>query len=285
MPQAGDPAKGSPLSYQGRSRAARPGGVQGQSPWPCFLLILHAVSAGDGPAVVLLHGLFGSGRTLGVVARRLVAEGFRAVSLDLRNHGASGHAAGMGYAAMAGDVAETLDALGVGACAVLGHSIGGKVGMALALGGAVGVGRLVVADIAPVRYAPHFRGYVEAMLAVPAGASRGEADAALSGVVADAGVRAFLLQNRVPGGWRLGLAEIAAGLGAIEGWDVASGGYGGPVLVVEGGRSEYVGAEGRAAFAAAFADVRFAVLAGAGHWLHAEEPAAFGDAVVGFLLE
>ncbi len=248
-------------------------------------MILHAVSAGKGPVVVLLHGLFGSGRTLGVVSRRLVAEGFRAVSLDLRNHGASGHAAGMGYAAMAGDVAETLDALGVEACAVLGHSMGGKAGMALALGGAVRVERLVVADIAPVGYAPHFRGYAEAMLAVPAGASRGEADAALAGVVADAGVRAFLMQNRVPGGWRLGLAEIAAGLGAIEGWEVAGGRYGGPVLVVEGGRSAYVGAEGRAAFARWFADVRFAVLAGAGHWVHAEDPGGFGDAVVGFLRE
>ncbi len=246
-------------------------------------MILHAVRAGDGPAVVLLHGLFGSGRTLGVVARRLVAEGFSAVSLDLRNHGASGHAAGMAYSVMAGDVAETLDALGVGAAAVLGHSMGGKVAMALA-GAAPGrVERLVVADIAPVAYPPHFRGYAEAMLAVPAGASRGEADAALAGVVPDAGVRAFLLQNRVPGGWRFGLAEIAAGLPEVEGWDGPGGRYRGPVLVVEGGRSGYVGAAGRAAFDAAFANVRYAVLAGAGHWLHAEEPVAFGDAVVGFL--
>ena len=245
-------------------------------------MILHAVSAGEGPAVVLLHGLFGSGRTLGVVARRLVAEGFRAVSLDLRNHGASPHAAGMGYAAMAGDVAETLDGLGLGVAAVLGHSMGGKAAMALALGWPERVGRLVVADIAPVGYAPHFRGYAEVMLGVPAWASRAEADALLAGVVPEPGVRAFLMQNRVPEGWRLGLAEIAAGLAEVEGWDVG-GRYGGPVLAVEGGRSDYVGEAGQAAFRAVFADVRFAVLAGAGHWLHAEEPVAFGDAVVGFL--
>ncbi|MGI3778663.1 MAG: alpha/beta fold hydrolase, partial [Janthinobacterium lividum] len=167
--------------------------------------------------------------------------------------------------------------------AVLGHSMGGKVAMALA-GAAPGrVERLVVADIAPVAYPPHFRGYAEAMLAVPGGASRGEADAALAGVVPNAGVRAFLMQNRVPGGWRFGLAEIAAGLGEVEGWDGGTGRYGGPVLVVEGGRSDYVGEAGRAAFGRAFGDVRFAVLAGAGHWLHAEDPVGFGDAVVGFL--
>ena len=248
-------------------------------------LILHSIQAGQGPPVVLLHGLFGAARNLGEVQRRLVREGFRAVSLDLRNHGASGHAAEMGYAAMARDVADTLAALGVGRAAVLGHSMGGKVAMALALGQAGRVERLVVGDIAPVGYPPHFRAYADAMLAVPAAASRAYADAMLAGVVPEAGVRGFLLQNRVPGGWRLGLTEIAGGLAAVEGWEMPGGGYGGPVLVVEGARSDYVGAAGRAAFRAAFGDVRFAVLAGAGHWVHAEDPGGFGDAVVGFLRE
>jgi len=251
-------------------------------------VILHSIESGQGPAVVLLHGLFGSGRTLGAVQRRLAAEGFRAVSLDLRNHGSSGHDARMDYAAMAGDVAETLAslgaALGAGPAAVLGHSMGGKVAMMLAMMRPELVRRLVVADIAPLAYPPHFWTYTAAMLAVPAGASRAEADASLVGVVPEDAVRGFLMQNRVPGGWRFGLAEIAAALPAIVGWDAGPGGrYGGPVLVVEGGRSDYVGEAGRAAFLAAFADVRFAVLAGAGHWLHAEDPVGFGDAVVGFL--
>lgn len=248
-------------------------------------MILHAAQAGQGPVVVLLHGLFGSARTLGVVQRRLVAEGFCVLSLDLRNHGASGHDPATGYAVMAQDVAETLDGLGVGAAAVLGHSMGGKVGMALALAWPGRVSRLVVGDIAPVAYPPHFGGYAEAMLAVPEQASRRDAEAMLAQAVPDAGVRAFLMQNRVPGGWRVGLREIAAGLEAIEGWAPPAGRYDGPVLVVEGGRSEYVGEAGRAAFRRAFADVRFAVLAGVGHWLHAEDPDGFGDVVAGFLRE
>jgi esterase len=249
-------------------------------------LILHSVEAGQGAPVVLLHGLFGAARNLGEVQRRLVREGFRAVSLDLRNHGASGHAAEMGYAAMARDVADTLAALGVGRAAVLGHSMGGKVAMALALAQPERVERLVVADIAPLGYPPHFRSYAAAMLAVPEAASRAEADALLAPVVADAAARMFLLQNRVPGGWRIGLAEIAAALPAIEGWEPGPcAGYGGKVLAVVGGRSDYVGPDGRAAFARTFADVRFVVLGGAGHWLHAEDPAGFGDAVTGFLAE
>ena len=248
-------------------------------------MILHAVEAGQGPPVVLLHGLFGAARTLGVVQRRLVREGFRTLSLDLRNHGESGHAAEMGYAAMAGDVADTLAALGVGPAAVLGHSMGGKVAMALALAQQGRVERLVVAAIAPLAYPPHFRAYAAAMLAVPEAATRAEADALLAGVAPDAAVRAFLVQNRGAGGWRIGLAEIAAALPAIEGWDASGGRYDGPVLVVTGGRSDYVTAEGRAAFSRAFADVRFVALEGAGHWLHAEEPRAFGDAVAAFLAE
>ena len=244
------------------------------------------VEAGQGPPVVLLHGLFGAARTLGVVQRRLAREGFRTLSLDLRNHGESGHAAEMGYAAMAGDVAETLAARGVGPAAVLGHSMGGKVAMALALARPGRVERLVVADIAPLAYPPHFRAYAAAMLAVPDAATRAETDALLAAVAPDAAMRAFLVQNRGPDGWRIGLAEIAAALPAIEGWAPGPCAcYEGRVLAITGGRSDYVTAQGRKAFSQAFSDVRFVVLEGAGHWLHAEDPAGFGDAVAAFLAE
>ncbi len=247
-------------------------------------MILHAQESGAGPPVVLLHGLFGMARNLGVLQRRLQPHR-RVLALDLRSHGASPQG-GMDYAALAGDVAQTLGVLGVGAAVVLGHSMGGKVAMALALAQPGLVSRLVVADIAPLAYAPRFRGHAAAMAAVPAGASRAEAERALAAAVPDPGVRRFLLQNWRDGGWRIGLDAIVAGLPAIEGWDPPPGArYAGPVLVMEGGRSDYVGAAGRAAFGRWFADVRFVVLERAGHWLHVDDPAGVGAAVEEFVGE
>jgi esterase len=93
---------------------------------------LNVMEAGQGPPLVLLHGLFGSARNWGAVQKALSSD-YRVVALDLRNHGASPHAPGMDYAAQAGDVAETLAALGIERAMVLGHSMGGKAAMMLAL--------------------------------------------------------------------------------------------------------------------------------------------------------
>jgi pimeloyl-ACP methyl ester carboxylesterase len=136
--------------------------------------------------------------------------------MDLRNHGDSPHGSGMGYVAQARDVAETLAARHAQGAAVVGHSMGGKTAMALALGHPGLISRLVVADIAPRRYPPALRGYVAAMrgLELRPGLSRREADAALADAVPEAGIRAFLVQSIDFGGdaprWTLGLAEIAA---------------------------------------------------------------------------
>lgn len=248
---------------------------------------LNAVESGRGPAVVLLHGLFGQARNF-ASAREALSDRHRTIALDLRNHGDSPHAPGMGYAAMAADVAETLEALGARGAAVLGHSMGGKVAMRLALDHPGALSRLVVSDIAPVPYAPAFRGYAEAMRALPlrAGMPRREADAALAAAVPEAGVRAFLLQNLdlAAGRWRIGLAEIAAGLPEIEGWEAPPGAaWPGPVLVLRGGRSPYVRPEHAAAFRALFPRMEQAVVEKAGHWVHAEDPAGFLAAIRPFL--
>lgn len=243
-------------------------------------MILHAEIAGDGPPVVLLHGLFGQARNLAGVARGL-ARGRRVISLDLRNHGASPHAAGMSYREMASDVLETLAALDALPAAFLGHSMGGKAAMACALMAPESVQRLLVADIAPVAYAHHNAGVAAAMLGLELrpGLDRAGASRALEAGVPDAAVRGFLLQSFVPGAapsWRIGLAEIAAGIGDIEGWPDFSGArFDGPVLFVGGERSDYMSQEGRDAARALFPAVRFLTLKNAGHWLHADQPAAF----------
>ncbi|WP_431268833.1 alpha/beta fold hydrolase [Dankookia sp. P2] len=133
---------------------------------------------------------------MGAIQKRLAARR-RVIALDLRNHGSSGRAGAMDYPAMAADVAETLASLGAAPAAVLGHSMGGKVAMALALERPERVERLVVADIAPVTYPPALRGYVAAMQAVPLrpGLTRRDADAALGLAIPEPGIRTFLLQN------------------------------------------------------------------------------------------
>lgn len=249
-------------------------------------MILHSVSVGDGPPLVLLHGLFGSARNFGAVQRALAAR-HRVIALDLRNHGASPHAAAMDYSVMAADVMETLaqdDAL---PAAALGHSMGGKVAMRMALERPDTVTTLIVADIAPVPYPPHFREYAETMLAVPPGSTRAAADADLASAVPDPTIRGFLLQNLQPGNaqpWRIGLAEIAAALPAIGDWDDHTGAtFPGPTLFIAGEYSDYIRAEHRTPIRAQFPTARFVTLRGASHWLHADKPSAFTAVVEGFL--
>ena len=240
--------------------------------------------AGVGSPVVLLHGLFGSARNLGGVARALAVAGHRVVSMDLRNHGESGHAPAVDYAILAADVIETMDAAGLPEAAVAGHSMGGKVAMRLALTTPGRVTRLLVADIAPVDYPSHFGGYARAMLGVSPGASRAQADAELAEAVPDPAVRGFLLHNFRPGdGWRIGLREIADSLHRVETWDATAGTFDGPALFVTGERSDYVLPGSHAAILRLFPAARFAPIANAGHWLHAEQPEAFNAAVVAFL--
>jgi pimeloyl-ACP methyl ester carboxylesterase len=251
---------------------------------------LNTVEAGEGAPLVLLHGLFGAASNWGTIQKRLSAQR-RVIAMDLRNHGASGRNAAMDYPAMAADVVETLDALGAAPTAVLGHSMGGKVAMALALTRPEAVERLVVADIAPVTYPPALRGYVTAMQAVELrpGLTRRDADAALAEAVPESGIRAFLLQNLRFGegapAWRLGLAEIAAGMPVIEGFPELPGRYEGKVLVLGGERSNYIRTAHHGCIQALFPAARFATVPDAGHWVHAENPQGFLALVEPFLAE
>ncbi|MBK1662310.1 alpha/beta fold hydrolase [Paracraurococcus ruber] len=249
---------------------------------------LNAVEAGDGAPLVLLHGLFGAASNWGGIQKAL-APRHRVIALDLRNHGASGRDPAMDYPRMAADVAETLAALGAAPAAVLGHSMGGKVAMALALTQPGMVARLVVADIAPVTYPPALRPYVAAMQDIPLhpDLTRREADALLADTIPEPNIRAFLLQNlRFGEGapqWRLGLAEIAAAMPMIEGFPELEARFDAPVLVLDGERSTYVRPAHHARIAALFPHVAYAMVPGAGHWVHAENPKGFLALVEPFL--
>lgn len=250
---------------------------------------LSVQQAGAGPPVLLLHGLFGQARNLARVQARL-APTHRVAAMDLRNHGSSPHAPGMDYASLAADVAETLDAIGMARCAVIGHSMGGKVAMRLALDAPARVERLLVGDIAPATYTGSFAAYGQAMraLALPSGLTRSQADAALSPAVPDAPVRGFLLQNLSFDPhpfWRIGLEEILAGLPQILGWQPAATQYDGPTLFLAGEHSDYVTPSHLPAIEARFPTARIRHLPDAGHWLHVDNPAGFMTAVSDFLCE
>jgi pimeloyl-ACP methyl ester carboxylesterase len=252
-------------------------------------MILNAAERGAGAPVVLLHGLFGRGQNFGTLARRL-AERHRVICLDLRNHGASPHTPGMSYEAMAADVLETLAQLGITRASVLGHSMGGKVAMVAALTCPVAIDRLVVADIAPVAYRHSNAAAAAALLSLPLtpGLQRSEADHHLAETIADPSVRAFLLQNLTLGeapAWRIGLQDIAADMRLIEGFPTLPPGasFTGPTLFIRGETSGYVKDSARPAIEALFPASRIETLSAAGHWLHADQPAAFAAAVEAFL--
>lgn len=247
-------------------------------------MILNAMEAGEGRPLVLLHGLFGQGRNFGSLQRRLAARR-RVIVIDMPNHGASPHAARMDYRSMAGDVAETLAARGVSGADVMGHSMGGKAAMMLALTAPVLVARLIVSDIAPVAYPPRYGELLEAMRAVPPGTPRAVADATLATAEPDAGTRAFILSNRLPdgSGWRIGLEGIAASIGAIMDWAPPEGvRFEGQTLFVSGEHSRYLREENRPVIRALFPAARFLTIKGAGHWVHADQPEAFAAVVEGF---
>lgn len=251
-------------------------------------MILQTTDLGEGPAAIILHGLFGTASNFATIQRRLAVRR-RVVTMDLRNHGRSPHDPVMNYPTMAADVLETMASLGLERAALVGHSMGGKVAMQAALRHPERVARLLIADIAPVDYPPRYRSIADAMLALPLdpGLTRASADAALAAAVPDPAMRQFLLSNLRFGAapsWRIGLRAIADALPAIEGWSWGGEGvYAGPTLVLRGERSDYIKPQDRALFRQLFPAARFASLRDAGHWLHADAPDAFVATVDAFL--
>jgi pimeloyl-ACP methyl ester carboxylesterase len=204
-------------------------------------------------------------------------------ALDLRNHGRSPWAATMSFDEMAGDVAAFIEHHRLGAVRLIGHSLGGKVAMHLALTRPELIQRLVVVDVAPVAYAHSFGPFVEAMRQVDLAAvqRRSDAELQLQGAVPDAVLRNFLLQNLVKSDagfvWRVNLEALAANMDQLLGFPTpaADAAYGGPTLFIAGGRSPYIRAEDRPLLERLFPNAEHAVIAGAGHWPHAERPAEF----------
>jgi esterase len=235
--------------------------------------------------LLIAHGLFGSARNWGVIAKRL-SDTRQVVAVDMRNHGESDWCPSHSYGEQAGDLVEIIDEFG-GRMDVLGHSMGGKSAMVLAATQPEKVARLVVADIAPVAYEHTQIRLAEAMqgLELEGVSSRSDADLLLLESVNEAGVRAFLLQSLdiKEKKWRLNLDVLSAEMAAVVGFPDVDGRFDGPALFLSGGDSDYVRAEYRPEIKRLFPAARFAKIPGTGHWLHAEKPREFETAVRTFL--
>jgi esterase len=248
---------------------------------------LNGRITGEGSPLILLHGLFGSADNLGAVARGL-EDSWQIHALDLRNHGGSPHADTMDYPSMAEDVLAYMDQEGLDKAAVLGHSMGGKVAMQLALTAGSRIERIIVADIAPVTYRPRHDAILEGLTSVDLQAvkSRKDADGQLAGQVESPAVRQFLLKNleRVPKDeqqagqpvfrWRLNLRVIERCYSHLAAAPEGKS-YGGPVLFIKGADSAYIQEKHREAINTLFPAAQVKIIQGAGHWLHAEKTDTF----------
>ncbi|MFP5283362.1 MAG: alpha/beta fold hydrolase [Actinomycetes bacterium] len=239
-----------------------------------------------GPRLTLLHGLFGQGKNWTTVAKELSSD-FQVTLVDLPDHGRSPWTTAVSYPDMAAAVATLLAEQEPGT--VVGHSMGGKVAMVLALFHPELVARLCVVDIAPVSYAglSSFATYVTGMrrLDLKHLGNRAEADAALAPAVPDGAVRSFLLQNlrrEGPAGWRwqMNLDLLGDHLDELADWPrVDAAPYEGPVLWVAGSRSDYIRPDHGAVMRALFPRAQLVTVKGAGHWVHAEQPKVFVSAL------
>lgn len=254
---------------------------------------------GEGrPDVVFLHGLFGRGKNWAGIARQLAATGHASVLFDLPNHGQSHWTETFDYVGMADEVADELR-LRLGSAAhvnLVGHSMGGKVAMLIALRHPDVARRLVVVDIAPALSAgvEAQKPYAAAMrsLDLHALTSRSDADAALTRAIPSQSVRQFLMQNlklsrdpeeRNRWNWELNLELLGDHMDAVAAWPSVDAHYQGPVLWVGGRESTYIRPEHEPLMRRLFPNVRLVWIADAGHWVHADAPQALTAALREFI--
>ena len=245
---------------------------------------------GQGPDVLLIHGLFGSLENLNMVAKGLI-DNYRVTSIDVRNHGNSFHENNMSYSELALDVSRLLDHLKIENTHVLGHSMGGKIVMEFAINFPKRTNKLIVADIAPVEYPPHHKKIIAGLQSIDFSLvhKRKDADDQLASYVEDSGVRQFLLRNLSNHegvfNFKCNLDFIAQCYPQIMKAYQGNNKFNGETLFIKGGNSDYIKSEYRSHIAKLLPNSTAKIIQGAGHWLHAEKTVAFNKIVLDFLSE
>jgi esterase len=251
---------------------------------------LHFEASGQGDPLYILHGLFGSSDNWQPIARRL-GDHFTVIAVDQRNHGRSPHHPEMNYHLMAEDLLELMHKQGNSEALVLGHSMGGKTAMQLALSHPKAVRKLVIVDIAPRKYPPSHLRIISGMRALDLShfQSRKEMQAALSPAVPDVATRQFLLKNVTrdqSGGfsWKIGLEEIRENYLGLTEAVISASVYDKPTLFLRGEKSDFLLEPDADCIRKLFPSALLQTIPGAGHLLHVQNPEAFMQAVMSFLL-
>ncbi|WP_027859513.1 alpha/beta fold hydrolase [Marinobacterium jannaschii] len=243
---------------------------------------------GSGEPLIIMHGLFGTLENWGSQIK-VLSEHFQVIAVDMRNHGRSPHSDEMNYDLMAADIVELMQQLQLDNAHILGHSMGGKAAMQLALSYPEKVRKLIIVDISPVHYSPHHDDVFRGLYAIDTGSikSRGEADKQLAQQVPELSVRAFLLKNlyrdeQKQFAWRMNLDTLHQQYANISQPPIGSP-YSGETLFIKGAESDYILPDHREMILGLFPLATYKMIQGAGHWPHAEKPAIFGKIVLNFL--
>lgn len=251
---------------------------------------LNLQISGSGAPLIILHGLFGTlSNWSGQI--KVLAEHFTVYAVDLRNHGRSPHTDTISYPLMAADIIELMDQQGLTSAHILGHSMGGKVAMQLALNYPNRVDKLIIVDIAPVQYPNHHGDVFEGLKAVKLNnlKSRSEADQQLSQHISESAVRQFLLTNLYRNeakqfAWRMNISALEAGYDNISQAPTGNT-FNHPVLFIKGEKSDYITPDYRDQILTLFPKADYRMIQGSGHWPHAEKATIFTKLVLNYLMK
>jgi len=275
-----------------------------------YMKLLNYQQSGQGENIILIHGLFGSMDNLNMIARAL-AKNYRVTNIDVRNHGYSFQQNSMSYGELAHDVVHLLDHLAIDNTAILGHSMGGKIAMQVALEYGERITKLIVADIAPVTYPNHHQQIIEGLKAIDLTKvkNRKDADNQLAAYVDNVGVRQFLLRNlsknnsknnskkdskkvnpqeninkQIQFQFKCNLEFISNCYPQIMQGYQGERSFNGETLFIKGANSDYINQQHRDIIIKLFPNSKAKIITGAGHWLHAEKSVAFNKIVNDFLI-
>lgn len=253
-------------------------------------MILHSNIIGEGKPFIILHGFLGMGDNWKTLAKQFSESNFEVHLVDQRNHGRSFHSHDFDYELMAQDLKHYCETNNLKNIVLLGHSMGGKTAMLFAAKYPELVSKLIVADISPRYYPVHHDAILEGLSSLDFSElkSRGEADKALSKYINETGIRMFLLKNlywveKGQLGLRINLDVLKENVSEVgEALPVHST-FNKDTLFLRGDRSEYIGEADEAIIHRHFPNSEIITISNAGHWLHAENPKDFYDAVINFI--